>query len=131
MRTIVVADGELSRRITRSAHMIPWPHAWPHVGRLAQRAVSSYRKNRHAAAAIVGDEHELSRGMHTGVCRHAALGTDRPQSLDLQAARVDGIRNHATAMLALEIVDFADCIQPRPRRVDRQPCGISNVIDDL
>ena len=131
MRTIVIADRELSGRIVHGARTMACTHARPHVGRLAQRAVGRHRENGHVAAAVVGDEYEFAGGMHAGIGGTAARRAHGAQSLELQGLAVDGVRDDGAIACSLIVVDFADRIQAGLRRVGDQPGWISNVVEHL
>ena len=131
MRTVVIARRELPRRIIRPAHMMARAHARPHVSCFAQRPIRAHWEDGGAAAPIIRGEHELSRRMHADIRRRRAAGTHRTDSLDLQAIIVNGVRDDGAAVHALVVVDFADGIEPRLRRIHGQPGRVANVIDDL
>ena len=80
VRTVVIADRELARRIVHRARTMPRAHARPHIRRLAQGAVRSHGKDRDIAAAVVGDEHELAGRMHAGI-RGAGAGRNSPRPI--------------------------------------------------
>ena len=97
MRTVVVADRKLSRRIVDRSHMMPRAYARPEVRRLNQCAVAANRKYRNAAAAIVGGKYEFPGWMHADVGRRRPAGTERAQAPDLQTVLVDSIGDDGTA----------------------------------
>src|ERR1700730_7221355 len=111
--------------------MVSRAHAGPYVGRLAQRTVGADREYSDIAAAVVGHEHELSGRVHAEVRRRRAARSHRSQSLQLHVCAVDGVGNYGTVLRALEIVDFADCVQVSLRRIESQPGRIANSVDDL
>ncbi len=131
VRTVMIADRELPRRIVDRARPMVRPHARPHVRGLAQGAVLAHRKDRDVAAAVVGDEHEPAGRVHADIRGSRAGRTHLAQPPDLQILGVDRIRNHGAVARAMVVVDFADRIQARLGRVERKPGRISDIVEHL
>src|SRR2546421_4840775 len=84
---------------------------------LAQPAVCRYRKRRHAATGVVGNQDILTCLVHSNVARVSSAGWHFIQKRELAAGGINREGAHASTVLALVLVHFIHCIEEALIRV--------------
>ncbi len=98
VRAFVAADGKTSRR---RAGGTPWAglaQSGLDVAGRPQSAVGGQRQDRHGAAAVVGHQHVLARGVNAEMRGAGAFGADRVDQRQMSVAAVDRVGAHGTGV---------------------------------
>src|SRR5689334_16620585 len=88
------------------------------------------RTNRQAAAIVVCNQDIFACLVDSHIARTSAAGCNFIQKLKLSRFLVNLEGANTTALLALVVTDFVDCINVPSRRINRQKRGIRSLSDE-